>query len=199
MTKKEIVIIRIAEMFVGSVIMSVAVCILCISGAMPVESMQRIVALTILPIIYILWNFIHLRRCYLGIRDKVQYYTLNLVATGAFAIVSIATYITASMIISSIMLRKAYSWLFLVTYLFRFSNIGLSSLSSILLFHIVLFISIFLAPIGLSWIKLKEKEEEELREMAPGILEVNPLEQKRNSTEVQTNEIQKTKEKDSLS
>ena len=103
------------------------------------------------------------------------------------------------MIISSIMLRKAYSWLFLVTYLFGFSNIGLSSLSSILLFHIVLFISIFLAPIGLGWVKIKAMERRELREMAPGILEVNPLEQKRDSTEVQTNEIQKTKEKDSLS
>ena len=39
----------------------------------------------------------------------------------------------------------------------------------------------------------------ELREKATGILEVNPLEQKRKSTEVQTNEIQKTKEKDSVS
>lgn len=63
--------------------------------------------------------------------------------------------------------------------------------------HIV-FASIFLAPIGLGWIKMKAKEEKELLERAPGILEINPLEQKRDNTEVFTNENKEKKEENSL-
>lgn len=63
--------------------------------------------------------------------------------------------------------------------------------------HIV-FASIFLAPIGLWWIKVKAREAEELLERAPGILEVNPLEQKKDSMEVSTNEDKEKKEENSL-
>lgn len=178
-------------MFTGSVVMSSTVCTLCVCGVLMYDTWQRNAVLTALPIIYIIWNYRSLRICYLEMLDDKKYYITNLFATGAFIVVSMLAFI--------LLPREGYSWLFLVTGLGSFLNFAVRAKIAISAFHTILTISIFLAPIGLGWVKIKAMERRELREMAPGILEVNPLEQKRNSTEVQTNEIQKTKEKDSLS
>ena len=182
---------RFAKMLVGSVIMSSVACTLCVCGVLMYDTWQRNAVLTALPIIYIIWNFKSLSSCYFELRDDKKYYVINLIATAAFSLTSICSFL--------LLPRVSYSWLFLVTGLGSFLNFVVRAKVAILSFHAILTISIFLAPIGLGWIKMKEREEEELLERAPGILEVNPLEQKRDSTEVQTNEIQKTKEKDSLS
>lgn len=191
-TLKKVIFDRIVESVVVSVVMSAFICLLCVTGAMPVGSLQRDIALVLLPLAYIIWNFRTLRKCYIIIDgDTKLFYVSNLCTAVIFCGISMIAFVMLP--------RKAYSWFFLVTYLMRFTEIGITSPISIILFHVILTISIFLAPIGLGWVKIKAMERRELREMAPGILEVNPLEQKRDSTEVQTNEIQKTKEKDSLS
>ena len=183
--------IRFFEMLFGSVILSSIVCFFCIKGIIPGEGLLRNGILTALPIIYIIWNFKSLSSCYFELCDDKKYYVINLIATASFFLTSICSFL--------LLPRVSYSWLFLVTGLGSFLNFVVRAQIAILSFHAILTISIFLAPIGLGWVKIKAKEEEELRERAPGILEVNPLEQKTKSTEVQTNEIQKTKEKDSLS
>ena len=187
----DIALRRLVEMLLGCMVPSVFICLLCVTGPMPVGSTQRDVTLIGAPVAFIVWNIYNLRWCYKALGGKDLYYYVNICGYGAFAIINICSYI--------ILPTDAYTWIFVITRLGRYSSLGITSPMAITLFHIILFISIFLAPIGLGWIKMKIKEEEELREMAPGILEVNPLEQKRDSTEVQTNEIQKTKEKDSLS
>lgn len=186
-----IALYRMGEMLFGCIVPSVFICLLCVTGPMPVGSTQRDVTLIGAPVAFIVWNIYNLRWCYKALGGNSLYYYVNICGYSAFAIINICSYI--------VLPADAYTWIFVITRFARYSSLGITSPVAITLFHIILFISIFLAPIGLSWIKLKEKEEEELREMAPGILEVNPLEQKRKSTEVQTNEIQKTKEKDSLS
>lgn len=169
---------RVIEMFLDSIVMSAFICLLCITGPMPVGSLQRSIALTALPFVYIVKNFFRLRKCYLIMRNDNSFYIANLFAATIYGTVSVVAYITASMIFSSIALRKAYSWVFLVTYFLGFSNIGISTKVSILLFHCLLFISIFLAPVGFGWIKEKELEKEEFISRMPGMLEVNPLESK---------------------
>lgn len=178
-------------MLVGSVVMSSVVCILCVCGVLTYDTWQRNAVLTALPIIYIIWNFKSLSSCYFKMRGDKKYYVINLIATVAFSLTSICSFL--------LLPRVSYSWIFLVTGLGSFLNFVVRARIAILSFHAIMITSIFLAPIGLSWVKMAIKEEKELRERAPGILEVNPLEQKRDSTEVQTNEIQKTKEKDSMS
>ena len=182
---------RFAKMLVGSVVMSSVACALCVCGVLMYDTWQRNAVLTALPIIYIIWNFKSLSSCYFEMHGDKKYYVINLIATAAFSLTSIFSFLFLP--------RTSYSWLFLVTGLGSFLNFVVRAQIAILSFHAIMNISIFLAPIGLGWVKIKAMERRELREMAPGILEVNPLEQKRKSTEVQTNEIQKTKEKDSLS
>jgi len=187
----DIALHRMIEMLLGCIVPSVFICLLCVSGLMPVGSTQRDVTLICAPVAFIVWNIYNLRWCYKGLGGKSLYYYANICGYGAFAIINICSYI--------ILPTDAYTWIFVITRFARYSSLGITSPVAITLFHIILFTSIFLAPIGLSWVKMAIKEEKELRERAPGILEANPLEQKRDSTEVQTNEIQKTKEKDSMS
>ena len=181
---------RFIKMFIGSVAMSSTVCLVCVLGLLTVGSWQRNSVLTALPIIYIIWNFRALRGCYIEMFDDKKYYATNLFATGAFVVVSVLAFI--------LLPREGYSWLFLVTGLGSFLNFAVRAKIAISAFHAILTISIFLAPIGLGWIKMKEKEEKELLERAPGLLAVNPLEQKRDNTEVFTNENKEKKEKNSL-
>ncbi len=173
--------IRFVEMFIGSVVMSSVACTLCACGVLMYDTWQRNAVLTALPIIYIIWNFKSLSSCYVELRDNKKYYVINLIATAAFFLTSICSFL--------LLPRVSYSWLFLVTGLGSFLNFVVRAKIAILSFHAILTISIFLAPIGLGWVKIEAREREELWERAPGILEVNPLEQKRESTEVQTNEI----------
>ncbi len=182
--------IRFVEMFIGSVVMSSIVCFICVFGLLTADSWTRNATLTALPIIYIVWNFRILRRCYFEMFDDKQYYITNLFATGAFIAISMFAFI--------LLPRKSYSWLFLVTGLGSFLNVNIPSTIAILTFHSILFVSIFLAPIGLGWIKMKAKEEEELLERIPGILEINPLEQSHGNTEVSTNENKEKEEKNPL-
>ena len=134
-----------------------------------------------------------LRRHYFYLHNKNKFYKVNLRANVIFALISVLAYMSG--------FKKPYSWLFLATALFRFSNIGITSIASILLFHTVLVISVFIAPIGMGWLEERIKEMEELEDIAPGFLEIdnykNPKALTNDDTEVSVNENER--EKDTLS
>ena len=178
-------------MLLGCVLPSVFICALCVSGPMPVGSIQRDITLISAPVAFIVWNIIMLRQYYIAFAGNSAYYITNICAYAVFAIVNLCAY--------TFLPTDAYTWIFVITRFGRYTNLGITSPGGITLFHCIVFASIFLAPIGLGWIKMKAKEEEELLERAPGILKVNPLEQKRDSMEVSTNENKEKKEKNSLS
>ena len=186
----DIVLHRVIEMLLGCVLPSVFICSLCVSGPMPVGSIQRDITLIGAPVAFIVWNIIMLRRCYVAFVGERTYYIANICAYVVFTIVNLCAYIFLP--------TDAYTWIFVITRLGRYTNLGITSPVGITIFHFIAFISIFLAPIGLGWIKMKVREEEELLERAPGILEVNPLEQKKDSMEVSTNEDKEKKEENSL-
>ncbi len=185
------IFIRFTKMLVSSVVMSSIACVLCDSGVLAYGTWQGNAILSALPIIYIIWNFKSLSSCYFELSGDKTYYVINLIATAGFVLTSICSFLWLP--------RVSYSWLFLVTGLGSFLNFVVHSNTAILSFHVILTVSVFLAPIGLGWVKLAVQEEEELLKRAPGILEVNPLEQKKKTSEVQTDEIKKTKEKNSVS
>ena len=180
-------------MMSGCAVMSSIVCILCVSGPMPNGSIQRDIALAILSPIFIVWNILSLRRHYFYLHGIAEYYKVNLCDNIMFVLISVAFYICGS--------QKVYSWLFLATLMLRFSSIGITSIASILLFHASLVISVFIAIIGMGWVEEDNKEREELLERVPGVLTVNPLEKKDDSTEVPKDEKENKdeREKDTFS
>lgn len=177
---------RMLEMLFGCIIPSVFICVLCVSGPMPVGSIQRDVALIGAPILFLIWNIRVLRRCYKGLGGKSLYYYSNLYGYGVFALVNMFAYIFLP--------TDAYTWIFVITRFGRYADLGITSPVAIFIFHFLLFASIFLAPIGLGWVKIKAREEE-LRERAPGFLEVNPLEKDWEISKENKEESQKISEK----
>ncbi len=171
---------RVIEMLLGCILPSVFICVLCVSGPMPVGSIQRDITLIGAPVAFIAWNIIMLRRCYVAFKGSKIYYIVNIYAYAVFLIVNLCAYIFFP--------TDAYTWIFVITRLGRYSRLGITSPIAIILFHIAIIKSIFLAPIGLGWIKMKVKEEEELLARAPKRLDVNQLEKHRNNTEVPSNE-----------
>ena len=171
---------RLGELLAGCVIMSAFICALCVSGPMPVGSIQRDVALALLPVIYVVWNVVMLRRCYRILCRIKIYYIVNSCAGLFFALISICAFFTIP--------RALYSWMFLATYLAGFSNIGIQPFLSVILFHSVITASIFVAPVGMGWVKKMEEEERQYIENMPPMLEINTVEQSAENTEVVHNE-----------
>ena len=181
---------RTLEMLLGCILLSVVICILCISGPMPNGSTQREVVLIFAPVIFMTWNVLKLRKCYLALGGKTLYYVNNIIAWGIFVLVEVCVYVFAPMDI--------YTWLFVATRFLRYTSLGVPSKIGIALFNVILFLSIFFAPIGLGWIKEKIKEQKALESLAPGVLEINPFENKQDVNEVDDKNATE-KEKSSMS
>ncbi len=170
MIKEDIIAIfyRVVEMLFGSVIMSALVCYLCVSTKyMPVESIQRDIALIILPIIYIIWNVFKLRGFFVVVAEKKIYLAVNLCATALFALISVISYIFIP--------KELYSWLFLVTYLGGFANLGISGGMSLILFYAVITVTIFLSVINMDWVQEEIEEINDSFENLPPKMDVAPV------------------------
>lgn len=153
MTKRRIKVMvqRIKEMFIECVVLSILVSLLSVSGWMPSGSVQRDIALIAAPVFFMVWNVMMLRRYYSVMRGKKSYYIVNMWACVIFAIINISVFISCP--------REFYVWLFSITGFIRYSNLNVSAWKSIALFHIIIVASIFLAPIGMGWVKKKAEEK----------------------------------------
>lgn len=170
---------RMLEMLLGCIVPSVFICLLCVSGPMPVGSIQRDVTLISAPVLFLIWNIRALRRYYKKLGGKKLYYYSNLCGYGAFALINLLSYMFLP--------TDAYTWLFVITKLGRYTSLGITAPVAISLFNCSLFFSVFLAPIGLGWVKVEAREIRELRKRAPGVLNVNPLEPKKEDTSSEKN------------
>lgn len=149
-------------MLIGCIFLSVLVSLLSISGWMPSGSIQRDLALIATPIIFMVWNVLVLRGCYSAMRGKKSYFIVNIWAYVIFAIINLSIFVFCS--------RTFYVWLFSITGFMRYSNLNISAPVSIALFHIILIASIFLAPIGMKWVKKREEEKMRYIEKMPPML-----------------------------
>ena len=155
----KIILRRAAEMLICCIGLSVIICIFCVSGPMPVGSIQRDAALNIIPFVFLAINIVMLRSCYVAFLGKKQYYTVNLYAYAMFAVVNIGAYI--------ILPIDGYTWLFVITKILRYSRLELIPPVGIMIFHLLLFFSVFLAPIGMSWVHRSAEEKYVGEEMVP--------------------------------
>lgn len=176
----DIAFLRVVEMLLGCILPSVFICALCVSGPMPVGSIQRDITLIGAPVAFIAWNIIMLRRCYVAFRGARNYYIVNICAYAVFATVNLCAYIFLPI--------DAYTWIFVITRFGRYGNLGITSPIAIAMFHCINFASIFLAPIGMGWVLEKEAEERQYIEKMPPMLEINTAEQDSDNTEVPENE-----------
>ncbi|MBQ6893036.1 MAG: hypothetical protein IJN48_02415, partial [Clostridia bacterium] len=88
----DIAFLRVVEMLLGCILPSVFICALCVSGPMPVGSIQRDITLIGAPVAFIAWNIIMLRRCYVAFRGARNYYIVNTRAYAVFATVNLCAY-----------------------------------------------------------------------------------------------------------
>lgn len=155
----KIILHRAAEMLICCIGLSVLICFLCVSGPMPVGSIQRDVALNIIPFVFLAINIVMLRNCYVAFLGRKQYYTVNLCAHAIFAVVNIGAYIMLPV--------DGYTWLFVITKILRYSKFELIPPMGIMIFHLLLFFSVFLSPIGMSWVHRSAEEKYIGAEMVP--------------------------------
>lgn len=172
---------RAAEMLLGCILTSVIVCALCISGFMPVESFQRELMMIAAPVVFLIWNFRLLRRCFVAFAGGRIYYIANISAYGIFALLNLCAY--------KFLPTDSYTWIFVITRLGRYSNLGITSSVAIAMFHCLMLSSIFAAPIGLGAAKIARKEELEFLKSVLDGFDENQPEQHNGNTEVAANEI----------
>ena len=105
-----------------------------------------------------------LRRCYAFLVNKKCYYIVNCVAYAVFVIINAGAYF--------LLPTDGYTWIFVVTKFLRYSNLGVSTPVGIALFHTVIVVSVFIAPIGMGWIKRRDTEAREYIDNMPPPLEI---------------------------
>lgn len=98
-------------------------------------------------------NFRMLRHCYFDLRDSFLYYITNIAAYLLFAMLSALVYLVFS--------SEIYTWLFAMTKFLKYTNIALSVPYSAAVFHLIGFLVIFIAPIGMGWIFLYDDDDDE--------------------------------------
>lgn len=101
--------------------------------------------------VFVTVNFRMLRRCYFDLRDSFLYYTANIAAYLLFALFSACVYRVFS--------SEIYTWFFALTKFLKYTNIALSVPYSAAVFHLIGFLIIFIAPIGMDWIFIYDDDE----------------------------------------
>ena len=150
---------RFVEVLLSCVAISAFISLLCVSGPMPVASIQRDIALCACPIVFVAINVKQMRNCYYEIKHTALYYVINLCAYGIFTVVNLGAY--------AFFPREAYTWCFLITGFAHFSSLEVATKISIMMFHCINVATIFLAPIGMSWVHRHSEEKYVGEEMIP--------------------------------
>ena len=103
--------------------------------------------------VFVTVNFKMLRHCYFDLRNVFLYYTANIAAYFLYALLSAFVYLFFS--------SEIYAWFFAVTKFLKYTNLALSVPYSAAIFHLIGFLIIFLAPIGMGWIFEEEENDAE--------------------------------------
>ena len=140
-SKRRVVYRRLIELFLPSIIFSVIITFLNVSEII-VKRFNVVILITAFVAIFTVYNFNNLRKCYVDIRNKKLYYCLNFLSLVIFAAGNILVFLLAS--------NEIYTWMFSITKGITF--IGAKTITSILMFHIIGFVCIVTAPIGMGWL-----------------------------------------------
>lgn len=135
-----IFIIRFLELLFSNAIISSMVTALNLMELMITQE-SLYVGTLIGTVVFVLVNVRMMRHCYTDIQDKEIYYTANLLACIAFAIVSVIIYLTGA--------KTLFSLLFATAKMVRTIDMEIGMKYSLLLFHTISTVSVFIAPIGI--------------------------------------------------
>ena len=184
----ELTVRRVIHLVLGCVVISSLIAILCITGIFPDGSGILLGGMSAGVVLYIFFNVKMMRRVFFLVRKRRLYYVINFGAYFVFGLINLCVYKLCS--------NYVFAWLFAITKFLRYTNLSLSIPSAVTVFHFIMTLAALCAPVGMEW--MYEMDERNAVGKIPGILEVNPLEQKTDK-EVEINEIQKETETNTLS
>lgn len=102
---------------------------------------------------FLILNFLRLREYYYDFANNYLYFLVTISAHLIFAAVTIVA--------CRFHAHVLFNWLFAVTKFVMRSNVGVGIFHSVLIFHAVGLLLIFLSPIGMFWITKKDIDDEE--------------------------------------
>lgn len=152
--------IRFIEIFVSSVVISLLLTAMCVFGIIPETRQDLTLSLFFCTAIYLVINVTFLHKCYLRLNDIALYYFCNYAAYFAFAVISLAIYFIFG--------NTIYSWLFSITKFARFATADTGVLGSAVFFHVMMVVTIAIAPLGMNslmydYIPEEPEDEEEYK------------------------------------
>ncbi|MBQ8391090.1 MAG: hypothetical protein IJX50_00920 [Clostridia bacterium] len=150
---------RFMEITGSCVLLSAVISFLCKINALPDGSRELVIGLYIAAALFVAVNIWMMRACYYVLRNTKVYFLVNYGAYLVFGLVTALTYKLFS--------AETYTWLFAVTKFARYTNLYLPTVYSAVIFHTIMGIAIFLAPIGMSWVHRSAEEKYVGAEMVP--------------------------------
>lgn len=134
---------RLCELFLTCAIISAVITFFYVAGILYTDTFLSI-ALLIGLFVFAFINIRMLRQCYFDLHSNKNYYLSNLLSYAIFALISIGVYKLCSGII--------FTWLFAITKFVKYTDAGNPTIKSMLFFHLIGFLCVLLAPIGMKWI-----------------------------------------------
>lgn len=143
-------ILRLIQMLMVNAALSMIIMSLNVIGL--ISTQQHIFASTCAGVVLsAIINIQLLRNLYYKLANKFEYYTSAYIAQILFFAVNVS----ASVIFDN----GVYAWFFSVTKFARFSHLMMESLTSAIIFNIVMLFTIHLAPLGMGWLVVDEDYE----------------------------------------
>lgn len=97
-----------------------------------------VISMSLCVMVFIIINVMFLRECFLYLESRNAYYKANLIAYTAFVTISLVTYFFSG--------NVAHTWLFSITKFVAYSAQNVSGLASLIIFHLIMIATIFVAP-----------------------------------------------------
>lgn len=131
---------RFGEFAFLEVVLSVMITVFSVAGIL--ESQNSVLHSTVACVaIYLIVSIYRLRICFYELENPRAYYICNLTAYGIFTVINVISYLLLN--------NNLYTWFFAVTKFARYAHIGFTTATSIEAFHIIMLVSILLAPMGI--------------------------------------------------
>ena len=145
---------RICELVFSCIALSLFLALLCVTGILPDASVKMFAGVYIGVILFLCINIRMLRECHYEIRDNILYFIINFGANAVFALMNLLAY--------RLIPQFIYTFFFSITKFAKFTPFPVNSGYSAIIFHGIILVLIFLAPIGMR--RIYEEEEEEFLE-----------------------------------
>ena len=145
---------RFCELLFCCVAPSFVLALLCLTGVLPDASVKMFAVVYVGVLVFFCTNTVMLRNCHYDIRNNRIYLAVNFVSYAVFVLLNLLAY--------KLLPQYIYTFFFAITKFAKFTPFPINSAYSAIIFHALMAIVIFLAPIGMK--KIYEEEEAEILE-----------------------------------